>query len=97
VKLGLPSEPGHPQLVASPRGRQASAARSPTARAILRCEGLAVKERRRGCGCGAAGATLDAEPVGRRHFLVLEMKSSLDSLMKISSAPLRKALEFVGQ
>jgi hypothetical protein len=34
--------------------------------------------------------------VGRRHFLVLEMKSSLDSLMKISSAPLRK-VEFVGQ
>ena len=30
-------------------------------------------------------------------FLVLEMKSSLDSLMKISSVPLRKALEFVGQ
>src|SRR5215470_5686110 len=30
-------------------------------------------------------------------FLVLEMNSPLDGLMKISSAPLRKALEFVGQ
>ena len=30
-------------------------------------------------------------------FLVLEINSSLDGLMKISSAPLRKALEFVGQ
>lgn len=29
-------------------------------------------------------------------FLVLEMNSPLDGLMKISSAPLRKALEFVG-
>ena len=30
-------------------------------------------------------------------FLVLEMNSPLDGLMKISSAPLRKALEFMGQ
>ncbi|HYB44014.1 MAG TPA: hypothetical protein VEL75_19700 [Candidatus Methylomirabilis sp.] len=30
-------------------------------------------------------------------FLVLEMNSPLDGLMKISSAPLRKALEFIGQ
>ena len=29
-------------------------------------------------------------------FLVLEMNSPLDGLMKISSAPLRKALEFIG-
>ena len=30
-------------------------------------------------------------------FLVLEMNSPLDGLMKVSSAPLRKALEFMGQ
>ena len=29
-------------------------------------------------------------------FLVLEMNSPLDGLMKVSSAPLRKALEFMG-
>ena len=60
MKFGPPSglQPGHPQLLASPRGRRQQRGRLLT-EAILRRQGLAVKGGRRGCGCGAAGATLD--------------------------------------
>jgi len=66
VKFGLPCglQPGHPQLLTSPRGRQASAARSPTDRghpALPRTRGQGAAE---GLRCGAAGATLDGRASG---------------------------------
>jgi len=44
-----------------------------------------------------AALMLSACSMAAAIFLVLEMNSPLDGLMKISSAPLRKALEIMGQ